>query len=49
MLYEVITNGAHIEVLLLKRDQDNVWETIVKPGKKARVGTMISFGQGLLV
>ncbi len=42
-------NGAHIEVLLLKRDQDNVWETIVKPGKKARVGTMISFGQGLLL
>ncbi len=41
-------SGAHIEVLLLKRWQENIWETIVKPGKKARVGTVISFGQGLL-
>lgn len=40
--------GAHIEVLLLKRKQDNVWETLVKPGKKARPGTRIVFGDGLL-
>lgn len=39
---------AKIEVLLLKRREDNIWETLVKPGKKARVGTKISFGDGLL-
>lgn len=41
--------GAGIEVLLLKRCEDNVWETLVKPGKKARPGVRISFGDGLLV
>lgn len=41
--------GAHIEVLLLKRKSDSVWETLVKPGKKARPGVRISFGDGLLV
>ena len=41
--------GAGIEVLLLKRKEDNVWETLVKPGKKARPGARISFGGGLLV
>lgn len=41
--------GAKIEVLLLKRKQDNTWETLVKPGKKAKPGTRISFGQGRLV
>ena len=41
--------GAGIEVLLLKRCEDNVWETLVKPGKKARPGARISFGDGLLV
>jgi S-adenosylmethionine:tRNA ribosyltransferase-isomerase len=41
--------GAKIEVLLLKRKQDNVWETLVKPGKKARPGARIVFGDGLLV
>ena len=40
--------GAAIEVLLLKRKQDNIWETLVKPGKKARPGAVISFGDGLL-
>jgi len=40
--------GAGIEVLLLKRQGDNVWETLVKPGKKARPGARISFGGGLL-
>ena len=38
-----------IEVLLLKRKENNVWETLVKPGKKARPGTRIVFGEGLLV
>lgn len=40
--------GAGIEVLLLKRCEDNVWETLVKPGKKARPGARISFGEGIL-
>ena len=40
--------GARIEVLLLKRKGNDVWETLVKPGKKARPGTVISFGDGLL-
>lgn len=40
--------GARIELLLLKRRDKDVWETLVKPGKKARPGTRISFGGGLL-
>ncbi|MBD5396224.1 MAG: tRNA preQ1(34) S-adenosylmethionine ribosyltransferase-isomerase QueA [Lachnospiraceae bacterium] len=40
--------GAAIEILLLKRKEGNVWETLVKPGKKAKPGTWISFGNGLL-
>ena len=40
--------GAGIEVLLLKRKADNVWETLVKPGRKARPGARIVFGDGLL-
>lgn len=38
--------GAHIEVLLLKRKEDNIWETLVRPGKKARPGTRLTFGDG---
>ena len=37
-----------IEVLLLKRREGDVWETLVKPGKKLRPGTRLSFGDGLL-
>lgn len=40
--------GGKVEVLLLKRHEDNVWETLVKPGKKARPGMKIIFGDGLL-
>lgn len=40
---------AKIEILLLKRKENDVWETLVKPGKKAKPGTKIIFGQGLLV
>lgn len=40
--------GGKVEVLLLKRKTDNVWETLVKPGKKARPGMRLSFGGGLL-
>lgn len=41
--------GAAIEVLLLKRNADDVCECLVKPGKKARTGARIVFGEGLLV
>ncbi|MBP3542828.1 MAG: tRNA preQ1(34) S-adenosylmethionine ribosyltransferase-isomerase QueA [Lachnospiraceae bacterium] len=41
--------NAGIEVLLLKRRENDVWETLVKPGKKARPGAKISFGDGILV
>lgn len=40
--------GAAIEVLLLKRRENDIWETLVKPGKKARPGTKLSFGDGSL-
>ena len=40
--------GAAIEVLLLKRKDKDKWETLVKPGKKARPGANIVFGDGLL-
>lgn len=40
--------GAAIEVLLLKRRENDVWETLVKPGKKARPGTKLLFGEGML-
>ncbi len=40
--------NAGIEVLLLKRREKDIWETLVKPGKKARPGTRLSFGDGLL-
>jgi len=43
-----VGTDAKIEVLLLKRRENNIWETLVKPGKKCRVGTKISFGEGLL-
>ncbi len=40
--------GAAIEVLLLKRKENDIWETLVKPGKKCKPGTKIVFGEGLL-
>ena len=40
--------GAHVEVLLLKRHEGDVWETLVKPGKKCRPGNRLIFGDGLL-
>ncbi len=39
---------ANIEILLLKRKENDIWETLVKPGKKCRPGTTIVFGDGLL-
>ena len=43
-----IGTDAHIAVLLLKRRENDIWEVLVKPGKKARPGCKISFGDGLL-
>lgn len=40
--------GGAVEVLLLKRKEKDVWETLVKPGKKAKPGTRLIFGDGLL-
>ncbi len=40
--------GAHVEVLLLKRHEGDIWETLVKPGKKCRPGSRLVFGDGLL-
>ena len=40
--------GASVELLLLKRREHDVWETLVKPGKKAKPGCLLSFGEGLL-
>ena len=44
-----IGTDAKIEILLLKRKENDIWETLVKPGKKAKPGTKISFGEGLLI
>ncbi len=40
--------GALIEILLLKRKENDIWECLVKPGKKARPGTKLVFGDGIL-
>ncbi len=40
--------GGHVEVLLLSRKEKDVWETLVKPGKKCKPGTKLTFGDGLL-
>ena len=40
--------GGHVEVLLLKRKEGDVWECLVRPGKKCRPGTLLTFGDGRL-
>ena len=40
--------GAQIEFLLLKRKENDIWETLVKPGKKCRPGAKVVFGNGEL-
>ena len=40
--------GAHVEVFLLKRHENDIWEALVKPGKKLRPGARVTFGDGLL-
>lgn len=44
-----VGTDAGIEILLLKRRENDIWETLVKPGKKCKPGAKISFGNGLLV
>lgn len=48
LIGEKVDTHASIEVLLLRQIQENTWETLVKPGKKVKVGTMIRFGDGRL-
>lgn len=43
-----VDTGANVEILLLKRRSDDVWETLVKPGKKMRPGAKVTFGNGEL-
>lgn len=40
--------SAHVEVLLLKNTDKDCWECLVKPAKRVKIGTVISFGEGLL-
>lgn len=49
LLGEKADTGAKVEVLLLKRRENDIWETLVKPGRKMRPGTKVSFGNGLLM
>ncbi len=44
-----VGTDAKVEVLLLKRKEKDVWETLVRPGRKMKVGARVSFGDGLLV
>ncbi len=48
LLGEKEDTKAAVEVLLLKRREKDIWETLVKPGKKAKPGTRLQFGDGLL-
>ena len=47
-LYGKKETGAHVEFLLLKRIEGDIWESIVRPGNKLHVGTKVIFGNGLL-
>lgn len=40
--------GANVEFLLLKRRENNIWEVMVRPGKKLKAGAKVSFGNGIL-
>lgn len=45
---EKVETGAHLEILLLNNTEGDTWETLIKPAKRAKVGTKISFGDGRL-
>ncbi|RDY29165.1 tRNA preQ1(34) S-adenosylmethionine ribosyltransferase-isomerase QueA [Romboutsia weinsteinii] len=49
LIGEKVDTGGKIEFLLLKRTEDDTWQALVKPGKRAKVGTKFSFGNGKLV
>jgi len=49
LIGEKVGSGGKIEFLLLKRTEDDTWETLVKPGKRAKIGTKFSFGGGKLI
>lgn len=48
LIGERVGTGAKIEVLLLKRKEKDIWETLVRPGKKMKAGAQVSFGGGML-
>ncbi|KAF1305687.1 tRNA preQ1(34) S-adenosylmethionine ribosyltransferase-isomerase QueA [Enterococcus saccharolyticus] len=45
---EKVETGAHLEILLLNNTEGDTWETLIKPAKRAKIGTEISFGDGRL-
>ena len=47
-LYGQKETGAHVEFLLLHPIEKDIWEVMVRPGRKLRAGTMVSFGNGIL-
>lgn len=49
LIGEKVDTGGKIEFLLLKRTDKDVWQALVKPGKRAKVGTKFSFGEGKLI
>lgn len=49
LIGEKLENGGKIEFLLLKRTEEDTWQALVKPGKRAKVGTKFSFGNGKLI
>lgn len=49
LIGEKVGSGGKIEFLLLKRNEDDTWETLVKPGKRAKIGAKFSFGDGSLL
>ncbi len=48
LLGVALKNGAPMELLLLRAQADGCWETLVRPGKRAKVGAVFSFGEGIL-
>lgn len=49
LIGEKVDTGGKIEFLLLKRTEKDVWQALVKPGKRAKIGTKFSFGNGKLI
>lgn len=49
LIGEKLETGGKIEFLLLKRTEEDIWQALVKPGKRAKVGTKFSFGNGKLI